>query len=121
MSANKTISPQASARIQRWSLTLSMYQYSLKFKSSLENGNADALSRLPLVTVPDDPPLPSETILLFNKLEHAPLSADHHHVTSHCISKYAWVSIPKECHANAGFAYTESAFSLHTIRMHWKC
>ena len=77
MSANKAISPQASARIQRWSLTLSMYQYSLKLKSSLENRNADALTRLPLVTVPDDPPLPSETILLFNKLEHAPLSADY--------------------------------------------
>ena len=45
----------------------------------------------------------------------------HHHVTSHCICKYAWVSIPKECLANAGFAFAESAFSLHTIRMHWKC
>ena len=40
-----------------------------------------------------------------------------HHVTSHCICKYAWVSIPKECLANAGFAYAESAYNKNALEM----
>ena len=38
----------ASARIQKWALTLSMYEYTIRFKSGTTNTNADALSRLPL-------------------------------------------------------------------------
>ena len=38
----------AAARLQRWSLLLSSYQYEIELKSSVEVANADALSRLPL-------------------------------------------------------------------------
>ena len=38
----------AAARLQRWSLLLSSYHYSIEYKSSAEVANADALSRLPL-------------------------------------------------------------------------
>ena len=38
----------AAARLQRWSLLLSSYQYEIELKSSAEVANADALSRLPL-------------------------------------------------------------------------
>ena len=38
----------AAARLQRWSLLLSSYQYEIESKSSVEVANADALSRLPL-------------------------------------------------------------------------
>ena len=44
----RAVPSQASARIQRWALTLAMYKYSLKFKSTKQHGNADAMSRLPL-------------------------------------------------------------------------
>ena len=44
-----------SCRIQRWALTLSMYEYSVSFKPSTSHLNADALSRLPLSDVPVDP------------------------------------------------------------------
>ena len=44
------ISPLASARIQRWALTLSNYQYHLRYKSGVQSTNADGLSRLPLPT-----------------------------------------------------------------------
>ena len=48
LGASKAIPPQASARIQRWALTLSMYAYTLVFKCTAQHSNADALSRLPL-------------------------------------------------------------------------
>ena len=44
----KCIPVNSAARIQRWSLFLSNYQYELVYRSGNENANADALSRLPL-------------------------------------------------------------------------
>jgi hypothetical protein len=38
----------AAARLQRWSLLLSSYQYEIRHKSSADIANLDALSRLPL-------------------------------------------------------------------------
>lgn len=38
----------ASARIQRWALTLSAYDYTIKYKAGSQHSNADLLSRLPL-------------------------------------------------------------------------
>ena len=38
----------AAARLQRWAITLSAYQYDLEFRPTEEHGNADGLSRLPL-------------------------------------------------------------------------
>ena len=37
------------ARLQRWALTLSAYNYKIKYRIGANNGNADALSRKPLV------------------------------------------------------------------------
>ncbi|KAK6179270.1 hypothetical protein SNE40_011672 [Patella caerulea] len=44
----------AAARLQRWALILSAYQYQIVYRSSVEHGNADALSRNPLEVVQDD-------------------------------------------------------------------
>ena len=49
---NRSTSPQASARIQRWLLYLSMFEYVLKFCRTTAHTNADALSRLPLPVEP---------------------------------------------------------------------
>ena len=38
----------AAARIQRWVIMLSAYQYDIEFRSTQKHANADALSRLPL-------------------------------------------------------------------------
>ena len=51
-----------SNRIRRWALTLSMYDYTLMFKSSRSHANADAMSRLPISDHSPDPPIPSETV-----------------------------------------------------------
>ena len=45
----KATPAKAAARIQRWALTLAAYNYTIKYKPGIEHGNADALSRLPLL------------------------------------------------------------------------
>ena len=37
----------AAARMQRWALILSTYQYNIVYRNSKNNANADAMSRLP--------------------------------------------------------------------------
>ena len=63
-----------SARLQRWALTLSPYNYMIAYKPGESHANADVLSRWPLPEAPQDIPLPGETILLLDTL-HEPVSA----------------------------------------------
>ncbi len=65
----------ASARIQRWALTLSAYDYHIEFKPGSLNLNADVLSRLPLPEEPVEVSLPGETILLMNNLQALPVTS----------------------------------------------
>lgn len=44
----KNMPPVAAARLQRWNVFLSMYQYKIEYKSARCMANADGLSRLPL-------------------------------------------------------------------------
>ncbi|KAM7309689.1 retrovirus-related Pol polyprotein from transposon 17.6 [Ixodes scapularis] len=44
----RAIPQMAAARVQRWALLLAAYQYDLEYRKGNQNGNADALSRLPL-------------------------------------------------------------------------
>ena len=64
----------ASARIQRWALTLSAYNYTISYKPGSQHGNADLLSRLPLPGSPKEVPLPGETIQLLDNLQVSPIS-----------------------------------------------
>ena len=68
----RNVSPQASGRIQRWSLKLAMYQYTLQFCPTAQHANADALSRLPLPEKPISVPLPGELVLLIDHLAEDP-------------------------------------------------
>ena len=72
---NKPISPQASARVQRWALTLAMYNYQIAFKPTTAHSNADGLSRLPLPEAPSEVPVPPEFVLLVEHLLDAPVKA----------------------------------------------
>lgn len=63
----KGISQTASSRIQRWALTLSAYQYTIRHKAGKLLGNADALSRLPL---PDTISIDKQPADLLHLIDH---------------------------------------------------
>ena len=52
----KGVPTLAAARLQRWSLILSVYIYDIQFHSTKEHSNVDMLSRLPFETVYDNQP-----------------------------------------------------------------
>ena len=64
----KAISPTASARIQRWALTLSAYQYTIHHKAGRHLSNADALSRLPRPVTTSSDCLPGDWVHLLDHL-----------------------------------------------------
>ena len=64
----KAISPTASSRIIRWTLTLSAYNFTIRHKPGKHLGNADALSRLPQPVTTDKDCLPGDHIQLLNHL-----------------------------------------------------
>ena len=72
---SKAIPAMASARIQRWALTLSGYSYTIRYKAGKEHANADALSRLLLAEAPTEVPRPAEIVFLMEHLAASPESA----------------------------------------------
>ena len=73
-SEHNAVPSQASSRIQRWALTLSMYEYTMCFKPTTEHNNADAMSRLPLPATQEETPVPAEHVLLLEELNKSPVS-----------------------------------------------
>ncbi|KAK3743868.1 hypothetical protein QZH41_016473 [Actinostola sp. cb2023] len=70
----KQVPTTASPRIQRWSVTLRGYEYSIKFRAGSENGNADAFSRLPLPVTEEMQP--TDRVLMVQELDSFPLTAE---------------------------------------------
>ena len=62
---------QASGRIQRWSLLLASYKYTIAYRPTQNHGNADATSHLPLKDIPVDVPVPQELVLLMETLQNS--------------------------------------------------
>ena len=75
LNEHKPTSPQASARVRRWSLSLSAYEYTLKFRCTNDHSNADALSRVPLREIPAQTETPAELVLLMEHLADSPVTA----------------------------------------------
>ena len=71
----KGISQTASSRIQRWALTLSAYQYTIRHKSGVTLSNADALSRLPRPTTSSVDYMPGDLIHLVDHLSATTVTA----------------------------------------------
>ena len=71
----RPIPHNASGRIQRWALTLSGYNYTIRHRSGTAHGNCDALSRLPLVVEPSVTPSPAEYVDLIEQLNESPVTA----------------------------------------------
>lgn len=62
----------AAARMRRWALILAAYTYEIQYKPSEQHGNADALSRLPVV---DDTFPRSNPVFRVSYLDSLPLTA----------------------------------------------
>ena len=71
---DKQIPMNANARVQRWALLLSQYDYDLRFKAGKDNVVADALSRLPVSDSVLDSSTPAEYISLVECLENQNIS-----------------------------------------------
>ena len=59
---NKPLSLMASARVLRWAMLLSAYNYQLTYSPAKQQTHCDALSRLPLPDTPQQTPEPAETV-----------------------------------------------------------
>ena len=70
----KSIPSHASARIQRWALTLAAYEYTFAARSTTAHANADALSRLPLTETIETTPAPAEMVLTLECLQESPIT-----------------------------------------------
>ena len=75
-SENRSVPAMASARLQRWALVLSAYQYKIVYKCGKDNVNADMRSCLPLPECPADVPTPGETVLLMETFQSSPVSIE---------------------------------------------
>ena len=64
-----------SSRMQRWALTLLAYEYELLYCPGNENGNADGLSRLPVLDVPVSTPVPGDIVYLLETINTSPVDA----------------------------------------------
>ncbi|XP_048249781.1 uncharacterized protein K02A2.6-like [Haliotis rufescens] len=75
----KVIPMMASARIQRWALTLSAYEYELVYRPGSQIVNADCLSRLPAKEKPSiqETPVPPEYIMLLELMDTTPVTSKH--------------------------------------------
>ena len=72
----KIMPPLASGRIQRWTLTLSAYEYILQYWKGCDMSNVDALSRILLKeTISTSVPIMGEILRLVNLLESSPTDA----------------------------------------------
>ena len=70
----KGIPAMASARVQRWALMLSAYNYQVQYVPGKENMNADVFSRLPLPVQPKEVPTPEELVFLIEGLQLSPVT-----------------------------------------------
>ena len=59
--------------MQRWALTLLAYEYELLYRPGNENGNADGISRLPLLDVPGSTPVPGDIVHLLETINTCPV------------------------------------------------
>ena len=65
----------ASSRMQRWALTFLAYEYELLYRPGNENGNANGLSRLPVVDVSGSIPVPGDIVHLLENINTSPVDA----------------------------------------------
>ena len=69
------IPPLAAARLQRWAVLLSGYDYDIVYKKSADNANADIFSRFPVPTRDEEDPDPDEHYVFATAVSSLPVTA----------------------------------------------
>ena len=64
------------ARLQRYTLFLAGFEYSIEYKNTTQHGNADGLSRLPLKKACDKEVVDPVEIFQASQIEVLPVNAD---------------------------------------------
>lgn len=77
LSDSHAVPTMASAKLQRWALLLSGYQYKISYRPGERLANADVLSRLPLPDTPSKVIVPAEVISLLQTLQLSPIMVEH--------------------------------------------
>ena len=85
ISEDKLISTLLSARIQRWALALSNYQYHLRYKPGAQNTNADDLGRLPVTTPAMEVTVPAEVVVSLSVVNDTPILRQEYKSGQHAI------------------------------------
>ena len=75
LSPSHSIPTLAAARLQRWALILSAYQYCIQFKRTQDHANADGLSHLPLEGDPSVEAATDATYFNLGQIDTLPLTA----------------------------------------------
>ena len=90
LSLKKGLPTLAAARLQRWAILLTAYQYDIEFRSTHEHSNADGFSRLPLQDESNLEYLSATPIFNLNEIELLPVDSDKQKQASQtdpCLSK----------------------------------
>ena len=69
------ILPLAAARLQHWALILTAYNYDIQFQPSIEHGNADGLSWLPMPSTESEDTSPA-TLFNASQVNTLPVNAN---------------------------------------------
>ncbi len=64
LSELKAVPQMASQRIMRWAVMLGTYEYVISYRAGKDNGNADALSRLPVAQPSEEEPEEEHVLML---------------------------------------------------------
>ena len=75
LNPKKGISPLSAARLQRWALILSAYNYKIVYKSTQAHNNADRLLRLPMVVNKEQKQLPEPSVFNVRQIENLTVTA----------------------------------------------
>ncbi|XP_037932566.1 uncharacterized protein K02A2.6-like [Teleopsis dalmanni] len=87
---NKQLPVMTANRLQRWAIILMGYQYDIKYRSTKEHANADALSQLPL-----GPDVDFDKQEWCNNVEEMNLPINHNQIQKHAASDYLYNRVKK--------------------------